>query len=149
MYVRSWVRIPALYTAWKFGHFFTLICCKICIVCLKRSKRKEKEARVGPFYKYRWSSSASNFNNVKNGKMPNSNNNNSLKRTKINKQGPGLAHLKKVESLEQSSFLAFKFYWDWLLLAKLFLLDVTCHVTTTIAIYFSRCLKGCVNSWSK
>ena len=33
------------------GYFFTLICCKNCIVCLKRQKRKEKEARVGPFKK--------------------------------------------------------------------------------------------------
>ena len=31
------------------GHFFTLICCKNCIVCLKRLKRNEKEAGVGPF----------------------------------------------------------------------------------------------------
>ena len=29
------------------GHFFTLICCKI--VCLKRSKINETEARNGPF----------------------------------------------------------------------------------------------------
>ena len=33
------------------GHFFTLICCKNCIVCLKRPKINEKEARVGPFLK--------------------------------------------------------------------------------------------------
>ena len=32
-------------------HFFTLICCKICIVCLKRPKINEKEAEVGPFLK--------------------------------------------------------------------------------------------------
>ena len=31
------------------GHFFALICCKNCIVCLKRPKINEKEARVGPF----------------------------------------------------------------------------------------------------
>ena len=31
------------------GHFFTLICCRNCIVCLKRPKINEKEARVGPF----------------------------------------------------------------------------------------------------
>ena len=29
-------------------HFFTLICCKIGIVCLKRPKINEKEAGVGP-----------------------------------------------------------------------------------------------------
>ena len=29
------------------GHFFTLICCKNCIVCLKRQKINEKEAGVG------------------------------------------------------------------------------------------------------
>ena len=28
------------------GHFFTVICCKNCIVCLKKT---EKEAGVGPF----------------------------------------------------------------------------------------------------
>ena len=33
------------------GHFFTLICCKNCIVCLKRRKINEKEAGVGPFKK--------------------------------------------------------------------------------------------------
>ena len=32
------------------GHFFTLICCKICIVCLKGPKINEKEAGVGPFF---------------------------------------------------------------------------------------------------
>ena len=31
------------------GHFFTLICCKIRIVCLKRPKINEKEAEDGPF----------------------------------------------------------------------------------------------------
>ena len=35
------------------GHFFTLICCKNCIVCLKRPKINEKEAEVGPFVKKR------------------------------------------------------------------------------------------------
>ena len=34
------------------GHFFTLICCKNCIVCLKRPKMNEKEAGVGPFKKH-------------------------------------------------------------------------------------------------
>ena len=33
--------------------FFTLICCKNCIVCLNRPKIKEKEAGVGPFFKKR------------------------------------------------------------------------------------------------
>ena len=40
-----------LYTGWTFGHFFTLICCKNCIVCLKTSKINEKVAGVGPFVK--------------------------------------------------------------------------------------------------
>ena len=31
------------------GHFVTLICCKNCIVCLKRPKINEKEAGVSPF----------------------------------------------------------------------------------------------------
>ena len=30
------------------GHFFTLVCCKICIVYLKRPKINYKEARNGP-----------------------------------------------------------------------------------------------------
>ena len=33
------------------GHFFALICCKNCIVCLKRPKINEKEAGVDPFLK--------------------------------------------------------------------------------------------------
>ena len=33
------------------GHFFTYICCKNCIVCLKRPKMNEKVAGVGPFLK--------------------------------------------------------------------------------------------------
>ena len=33
------------------GHFFTLICCKNCIVCLKRPKINKKEAGVGPNFK--------------------------------------------------------------------------------------------------
>ena len=37
MFERSWVRIPAKYTGWT---FFTLICCKNCIVCLKRPKKR-------------------------------------------------------------------------------------------------------------
>ena len=48
MFKRSWVQIPAPYTWWT---FFTLICCKNCIVCLKRPKINEKEAGVGPFLK--------------------------------------------------------------------------------------------------
>ena len=35
---------------WMEMHFFTMICCKNCIVCLKRSKINEKEARVGPIF---------------------------------------------------------------------------------------------------
>ena len=31
------------------GQFFTLICCKNCIVYLKRPKINEKEAGAGPF----------------------------------------------------------------------------------------------------
>ena len=31
--------------------FFTLHCCKNCIVCLKRPKINEKEVGVGPFFK--------------------------------------------------------------------------------------------------
>jgi len=42
--------IPALHTGWTW-HFFTLICCKNCIVCLKRPKMNEKEAGVGLFLK--------------------------------------------------------------------------------------------------
>ena len=30
------------------GHFFSLISCKICVVCLKRTKINEKEAENGP-----------------------------------------------------------------------------------------------------
>ena len=51
MFERLLVRIPAPNTGWTFGHFFTLICCKNCIVCLKRPKINEKEAGVGPFKK--------------------------------------------------------------------------------------------------
>ena len=47
MFQRSWVWIPAPDTGWTW-HFFTLICCKNCIVCLKRPKINEKEAEVGP-----------------------------------------------------------------------------------------------------
>ena len=48
MFQRSWVQIPAPYTGWT---FFTFICCKNCIVCLKRPKINEKEAGVGPLKK--------------------------------------------------------------------------------------------------
>ena len=34
---------------WMEMTFFTLIRCKNCIVCLKRPKMNETEARVGPF----------------------------------------------------------------------------------------------------
>ena len=46
---RSWVRILVPCTGWTW-RFFTLICCKNCIVCLKRPKINEKEAGVGPFF---------------------------------------------------------------------------------------------------
>ena len=36
------------------GHFFAWICCKNCIVCLKRPKWNEKEAGVDPFFKKRF-----------------------------------------------------------------------------------------------
>ena len=39
MFKRLWVGIPALYTGWT---FFTLICCKNCIVCLKKTENKLK-----------------------------------------------------------------------------------------------------------
>ena len=42
MFERLWVRIPAPYTGWTFGHFFPLICCKICIDCLNRPKINKK-----------------------------------------------------------------------------------------------------------
>ena len=51
MFERSWVQILAPYTGWT---FFKLICCKNCIVCLKRQKINEKEAGVGPFLKSLW-----------------------------------------------------------------------------------------------
>ena len=43
MFERSRVWIPAPYTGW-WWHFFTLICCKNCIVCLKRPKINKKRA---------------------------------------------------------------------------------------------------------
>ena len=48
MFERLWVPIPMPYTGWT---FFTLICCKKWIVCLKRPKINEEEAGVGPFFK--------------------------------------------------------------------------------------------------
>ena len=47
MFDRLWVRIPEPYTGWT---FFTLICCKNYIVCLKRPKINVKEAGVGPIF---------------------------------------------------------------------------------------------------
>ena len=35
-------------------HYFASICCKNWIVCLKRLKINEKEARVGPFFKIKF-----------------------------------------------------------------------------------------------
>ena len=46
MFERSWVCILELYTGWT---FCTLIYCEKIIVCLKRSKINETEARNGPF----------------------------------------------------------------------------------------------------
>ena len=48
MFQRLWVWIPAPYTGWTFFHI--PICCKLCNVCLKKTKIKEKEAGVGPFF---------------------------------------------------------------------------------------------------
>ena len=50
MLEKLWVRIPAPYTGWIW-HLFTLICCKHCIVCLKRPRINEKEAGACPFKK--------------------------------------------------------------------------------------------------
>ena len=46
-FLRSWVRIPAQDTRWK----FTFCCCKYCNVYLKEQKMDEKEARDGQFKK--------------------------------------------------------------------------------------------------
>ena len=43
------------------GHFFTLICCKNCIVCLKRPKINEKEAGVGPIFKKQYNCKHINY----------------------------------------------------------------------------------------
>ena len=50
MFERSWVWIPATCTWWTW-HIFTMICCKNCIVWLKRPKMNEKEAGVGSLKK--------------------------------------------------------------------------------------------------
>ena len=44
MFQRLWVWILAPDTGWTW-HFFTLICCKNCIVCLKKTKNKRKRGR--------------------------------------------------------------------------------------------------------
>ena len=41
---RSWVWFPAPDTGWTW-HFFTLICYKNCIVCLKKTENKRKRGR--------------------------------------------------------------------------------------------------------
>ena len=53
---------------WMDMTFFTLICCKNCIVCLKRPKINEKEAGDGPFLKFnlyckhfKWAEAAKKF----------------------------------------------------------------------------------------
>ena len=51
MFKRLWVRTSAMYTGWT---FFTLICCKNCIVCLIRPKINEKEAGLAHFFKKQW-----------------------------------------------------------------------------------------------
>ena len=54
MFWRSWIWIPVPYTGWTW-HFSTLICCKNCIVCLKKTKNKRKRGRGWPiFYKKKW-----------------------------------------------------------------------------------------------
>ena len=41
------VRIPAPYIGWT---FFTFICCKNCIVCLKKTKNKRQRGRGWPIF---------------------------------------------------------------------------------------------------
>ena len=48
--LKLWVQILAPDTGWT-RYFFTLICCKICIVCLKKTENKQKEAEDGPLKK--------------------------------------------------------------------------------------------------
>ena len=55
---KSW---RCTYTGWT---FFTLICGKNCIVCLKRPKN-EKEARVGPLDKERDRTEQKGFKRIK------------------------------------------------------------------------------------
>ena len=45
VFKRSWVRIPAPYTGWT---FVTFICCKNCVVCLKKTEYKRKRGRGWP-----------------------------------------------------------------------------------------------------
>ena len=48
MYVRLWVRILVPYTGWTFGHFFTLICCKIVLHVWKNRKWTKKRPGLSP-----------------------------------------------------------------------------------------------------
>ena len=50
MFERLCVQSLVPYAGWT---FFTLICCKICIVCLKRPKINKKETRLVHFLKKR------------------------------------------------------------------------------------------------
>ena len=50
MFERLWVWLLALCTGWAW-HFFTLICCKTCNVCLKRQKMNEKRPGLAHFLK--------------------------------------------------------------------------------------------------
>ena len=43
MFQRSWIRIVVPYTGWT---FFTCICYKNCIVCLKKNENKRKRSRI-------------------------------------------------------------------------------------------------------
>ena len=47
MFWRSWVRIPALYTGWKFFNIYLLP----NLECLFEKTKKQKEAMDGPFFK--------------------------------------------------------------------------------------------------
>ena len=46
VFQKSWVQIPAPDTRWI---FFTLIWCKTCIVCLKKTENERKRGRNVPF----------------------------------------------------------------------------------------------------